>query len=71
MLFRSQFNARTVALFFSDIAGEENTDMYWENRVDYFIGKLEARFTATWNRVNARNGYSVLLTVSRKFDGIM
>ena len=69
MLFRSQFTARTIDLFFSDLSGEENTDMRWENRLDYFIGKLETRLSATWSRVNARNGYSVLLTISRKFDG--
>lgn len=71
LLFRSQFSARTVDLFFSDIAGTENTDMRWENRLDYFIGKLETRLTATWNRVNARQGYSVLITVARRFDGVM
>jgi hypothetical protein len=70
MLFRSQFSARTIDLFFADLVQEENTDMRWENRVDYNIGKLETRLTATWNRVNARNGYSVLLTITRRFDGV-
>lgn len=69
MLFLSQFSARTIDLFFTGLAGEENTDMRWENRVDYTIGKLETRLTGTWSRVNARNGYTVLLTISRKFDG--
>lgn len=71
MLFRSQLSARTIRLFFSDLTGEENTDIRWENRFDYFIGKLETRLTATWSRVGARDDYSVLLTVSRRFDGIM
>jgi hypothetical protein len=71
MLFRSQLNARTIQLFFSDLTGEETTDIRWENRLEYFIGKLETRLTATWSRVGARDGYSVLLTVARKFDGVM
>jgi hypothetical protein len=70
MLFRSQFTARTIDLFFADVVGEENTDMRWENRIDYTIGKLETRLTANWSRVNARNGYTVLLTIARKFDGV-
>ena len=70
MLFRTQFTARTIDLFFADLAGEENTDMRWESRLDYTIGKLVTRLTGTWSRVNARNGYTVLLTISRNFDGV-
>jgi hypothetical protein len=70
MLFRSQFSVRTIDLFFADVVGEENTEMRWENRIDYTIGKLETRLTGTWARINARSGYTVLLTISRKFDGV-
>jgi len=70
MLFRTQFTARTIDLFFADLAGEENTDMRWESRLDYTVGKLVTRLTGTWSRVNARNGYTVLLTISRNFDGV-
>ena len=70
MLFRTQFTARTLGLLFADLTGEENTDMRWESRLDYTIGKLETRLTGTWSRVNARNGYTVLLTISRNFDGV-
>ena len=70
MLFRTQFTARTIDLFFTDVSGEENTDMRWESRLDYTIGKLETRLSGTWSRVNARNGYTVLLTISRNFDGV-
>jgi hypothetical protein len=69
MLFRSQLTARTVDLLFGDLATEENSDMRWENRVDYTIGKLEMRLIATLSRVNARNGYTVVFSIARKFDG--
>jgi hypothetical protein len=68
--FRTQFTARTIDLFFADLTGEENTDMRWESRLEHTIGKLETRLTGTWSRVNARNGYTVLLTISRNFDGV-
>jgi len=71
MLFRSTFDARTLALLFDDFGAEEGTDLKWENRIDYTIGKLEARLTGVWNRVRGRNGYTLLFTLSRKFDGAL
>jgi len=69
--FQSRLRLSADSLLISDVAGsdEDNGELFWENRVDYFIGKLEVRFrTALIERAGSNGGNKLaVLSVSRRF----
>ncbi|MEW8402198.1 MAG: hypothetical protein AB2556_22880 [Candidatus Thiodiazotropha sp.] len=46
--FGSRFRASSRSLFFDDISSEPGNEYFWENRIDYSIGKLDIDLRTTW-----------------------
>ena len=68
--FQSRLRLSVDSLLVSDFASEgDNGEVLWENRLDYFIGKLEVRFRTALIERSGDNGGNMLaiLSVNRRF----
>jgi hypothetical protein len=71
LFFQSRLRLSADSLLVSDFVGSDsdNGELLWENRVDYFIGKLEVRFrTALIERSASESGNRLaVLSIIRRF----
>ena len=46
--FSTRFRTSSTSLLFDDLSTEPSSELFWENRVDYTVGKLDVDFRTTW-----------------------
>lgn len=68
--FGSRLRASTDSLLFDDLGSEPSSEFFWENRIDYTIGKLDIDFRTTWVErpaVDDAGTKTIILSIRRLF----
>ncbi len=68
--FATRLRSSTNSLLFDEINTEPSSEFFWENRIDYTIGKLDIDFRTTWVErpaVEDAGTKTVTLTIRRLF----
>ncbi|MCG7904473.1 MAG: hypothetical protein JAY60_18855 [Candidatus Thiodiazotropha weberae] len=63
--FGSRLRASSRSLYLNDMDEEQGSEYFWENRIDYTIGKLDFDFRTTWvERPSVENGGTKTITLN-------